>query len=146
MPDTSANRSKTDPATFEVVKNSLLKAAEEMKIVLAKTAYSPVLKVAGDYSCGIFDAKGDLVAQGPDLPIHLGSMPDAVRAVIQLIDGIGGDHAATEAILEHCRDHLSGYQVPRGIDFDDGLPRTETGKLARRTIRARYWEGREKRV
>ena len=83
MPDTSPNRSKTDPATFEVVKNSLLKAAEEMKIVLAKTAYSPVLKVAGDYSCGIFDAKGDMVAQGPDLPIHLGSMPDAVRAVIQ---------------------------------------------------------------
>ena len=37
MPDTSPNRSKTDPATFEVVKNSLLKAAEEMKIVLAKT-------------------------------------------------------------------------------------------------------------
>ena len=47
---------RSDPATFEVVKNSLLKAAEEMKIVLAKTAYSPVLKVAGDYSCGMFDA------------------------------------------------------------------------------------------
>ena len=61
---------RSDPATFEVVKNSLLKAAEEMKIVLAKTAYSPVLKVAGDYSCGIFDAKGDMVAQGPDLPIR----------------------------------------------------------------------------
>ena len=53
-----------------------------MKIVLAKTAYSPLLKVAGDYSCGIFDARGNMVAQGPDLPIHLGSMPDAVRAVI----------------------------------------------------------------
>ena len=81
MYETPSTRS--DPATFEVVKNSLLKAAEEMKIVLAKTAYSPVLKVAGDYSCGIFDAKGDMVAQGPDLPIHLGSMPDAVRAVIK---------------------------------------------------------------
>jgi N-methylhydantoinase B len=53
-----------------------------MKIVLAKTAYSPLLKVAGDYSCGIFDVRGNMVAQGPDLPIHLGSMPDAVRAVI----------------------------------------------------------------
>src|SRR5262249_58166653 len=53
-----------------------------MKIVLAKTAYSPLLKVAGDYSCGIFDARGNMAAQGPDLPIHLGSMPDAVRAVI----------------------------------------------------------------
>ena len=86
MPDTLLGvpglRRKTDPARFEVVKNALYSAAEEMKIVLAKTAYSPLLKVAGDYSCGIFDARGNMVAQGPDLPIHLGSMPDAVRAVI----------------------------------------------------------------
>jgi N-methylhydantoinase B len=71
-----------DAARFEIVKNALLSAAEEMKIVLAKTAYSPLLKMAGDYSCGIFDAHGDMVAQGPDLPVHLGSMPDAVRSVI----------------------------------------------------------------
>jgi N-methylhydantoinase B len=64
-----------DPATFEVVKNALYAAAEEMKVVLAKTAYSPLLKVAGDYSCGLFDVRGEMVAQGPDLPIHLGSMP-----------------------------------------------------------------------
>ena len=76
-------RLKTDPARFEVVKNALIAAAEEMKIVLAKAAYSPLLKVAGDYSCGIFDARGYMVAQGPDLPIHLGSMPDAVRAVVR---------------------------------------------------------------
>ncbi|MBI4638574.1 MAG: hydantoinase B/oxoprolinase family protein [Candidatus Rokubacteria bacterium] len=74
---------ETDPATFEVVKNALYCAAEEMKVVLAKTAYSPLLKVAGDYSCGIFDVRGEMVAQGPDLPIHLGSMPLAVKAVIR---------------------------------------------------------------
>src|SRR6266702_8148071 len=73
---------KSDPATFEIVKNSLYKIAEEMRVVLAKTAYSPILKSAGDYSCGVFDARGEMVAQGPDLPIHLGSMPDAVRAVV----------------------------------------------------------------
>lgn len=72
-----------DPATFEVVKNALYAAAEEMKVVLAKTAYSPLLKVAGDYSCGLFDVHGEMVAQGPDLPIHLGSMPLAVKAVIE---------------------------------------------------------------
>lgn len=82
MPDAPRPVLSTDPATFEVVKNALLSAAEEMKIVLAKTAYSPLLKVAGDYSCGIFDDRGQMVAQGPDLPIHLGSMPDAVKAVI----------------------------------------------------------------
>jgi N-methylhydantoinase B len=86
MPDVavaaSVRRPKTDPARFAVVRNALYAAAEEMKIVLAKTAYSPLLKVAGDYSCGLFDVAGNMVAQGPDLPIHLGSMPDAVRAVI----------------------------------------------------------------
>jgi len=71
-----------DPATFEIVKNGLYKIAEEMRVVLAKTAYSPLLKSAGDYSCGLFDARGEMVAQGPDLPIHLGSMPDAVRAIV----------------------------------------------------------------
>src|SRR5271169_6448083 len=85
-------RLKTDPARFEVVKNALTCAAEEMKIVLAKAAYSPLLKVAGDYSCGIFDITGNMVAQGPDLPIHLGSMPDAVRAIVHAFpDATPGD-------------------------------------------------------
>jgi Hydantoinase B/oxoprolinase len=68
MPDAvlqaPALRQKTDPARFEVVKNALYSAAEEMKIVLAKTAYSPLLKVAGDYSCGIFDPVGNMWRKG----------------------------------------------------------------------------------
>lgn len=92
MNETVAGRLRSDPARFEVVKNALTSAAEEMKIVLAKTAYSPLLKVAGDYSCGIFDVAGNMVAQGPDLPIHLGSMPDAVRAVVRAFpDAAPGD-------------------------------------------------------
>ena len=77
------DKQSIDPAAFEIVKNSLYKIAEEMRVVLAKTAYSPILKSAGDYSCGVFDDQGAMVAQGPDLPIHLGSMPDAVRAIVQ---------------------------------------------------------------
>ena len=50
--------------------------------MLAKTAYSPLLKLAGDYSCGIFDVYGNMVAQGPDIPIHLGSMPHTVRPIL----------------------------------------------------------------
>ena len=82
----SAKAETLDPATFEIVKNSFYKIAEEMRIVLCKTAYSPILKSAGDFSCGVFDAKGDMVAQGPDLPIHLGSMPDAVRAIVEAFE------------------------------------------------------------
>src|SRR5215467_10551951 len=80
---------KADPALFEILKNSFYKIAEEMRVVLAKTAYSPILKSAGDYSCGVFDGKGWMVAQGPDLPIHLGSMPDAVAAVVAAFDDVG---------------------------------------------------------
>ncbi|MEM7251883.1 MAG: hydantoinase B/oxoprolinase family protein, partial [Pseudomonadota bacterium] len=98
---------KTDPATFEVVKNALYSAAEEMKVVLAKTAYSPLLKVAGDYSCGVFDVTGDMVAQGPDLPIHLGSMPDAVRAVERAFDDIApGD------VFIHNDPYFGGSHLP----------------------------------
>lgn len=97
-----------DPATFEVVKNSLSKIAEEMKIVLAKTAYSPILKVAGDYSCGVFDTEGNMVAQGPDLPIHLGSMPDAVRAVVQVF----GDDVADGDVFIHNDPYFGGSHLP----------------------------------
>ena len=59
---------------------------------------------------------------------------------------VAGVAVAREAILAHCRARLSGYQVPRAVDFDPALPRTEAGKLARRGIRARYWQGRERRI
>lgn len=98
----------TDPATFEVVKNSLYSIAQEMKIVLAKTAYSPILKVAGDYSCGVFDIHGQMVAQGPDLPIHLGSMPDAVKAVI----AAWGEEIAAGDVFIHNDPYFGGSHLP----------------------------------
>jgi N-methylhydantoinase B len=114
-------RLKTDPARFEVVKNALICAAEEMKIVLAKTAYSPLLKVAGDYSCGIFDAAGNMVAQGPDLPIHLGSMPDAVRAVVHAFPDVAdGD------VFIHNDPYQGGSHLP---DVNVVAPAFHHGRL-----------------
>ncbi|MCY3980236.1 MAG: hydantoinase B/oxoprolinase family protein [Alphaproteobacteria bacterium] len=102
-----AAATKTDAATFEVVKNSLYAVAAEMKVVLAKTAYSPILKAAGDYSCGVFDDRGEMVAQGPDLPIHLGSMPDAVRAVVRAWEEIEpGD------VFVHNDPYFGGSHLP----------------------------------
>lgn len=96
-----------DPITFQVIKNSLLSAAEEMKVVLAKTAYSPILKLAGDYSCGIFDASGNMVAQGPDIPIHLGSMPLSVKAILARADDISpGD------VFIHNDPYFGGSHLP----------------------------------
>lgn len=70
---------------------------------------------------------------------------EQVCAVVQLAEGADEAEAKSE-IAAHCRASLAGYQVPRTIDFDPALPRTEVGKLARRTIRTRYWEGRERRI
>jgi N-methylhydantoinase B len=99
---------KTDPATFEIVKNSFYKIAEEMRVVLAKTAYSPLLKSAGDYSCGVFDAQGEMVAQGPDLPIHLGSMPDAVRAIVAVF----GSDVHDGDVFIHNDPYFGGSHLP----------------------------------
>ena len=110
-----------DPATFVVIRNSLYAAAEEMKIVLAKTAYSPILKVAGDYSCGLFDASGQMVAQGPDLPIHLGSMPDAVRAVVSAFD----DFADGDVFI-HNDPYFGGSHLP---DVNVVTPAFHDGRL-----------------
>ena len=96
-----------DAITFQVVKNSLISAAEEMKIVLAKTAYSPLLKLAGDYSCGIFDTAGNMVAQGPDIPIHLGSMPLAVKAILATTDSF-----APEDVFIHNDPYFGGSHLP----------------------------------
>src|SRR3984885_532985 len=112
---------RTDPARFEVVKNVLYSAAEAMKIALAKTAYSPLLKVAGDYSCGIFDIDGNMVAQGPDLPIHLGSMPDAVRAVVVAFpDVLPGD------VFIHNDPYNGGSHLP---DVNVVAPAYHDGRL-----------------
>lgn len=108
MNDPATHAATADPAAFEIMKNALYKIAEEMRVVLAKTAYSPILKSAGDYSCGVFDAAGDMVAQGPDLPIHLGSMPDAVRAIVEAF----GDDVHDGDVFIHNDPYFGGSHLP----------------------------------
>ncbi|HXW26584.1 MAG TPA: hydantoinase B/oxoprolinase family protein, partial [Xanthobacteraceae bacterium] len=123
---------RADPATFEIVKNSLYKIAEEMRVVLAKTAYSPILKSAGDYSCGLFDAHGEMVAQGPDLPIHLGSMPDAVRAVVAAFatDVNDGD------VFVHNDPYFGGSHLP---DVNVVRPAFHDGRLLGYACLRAHW-------
>ncbi|HEV3396090.1 MAG TPA: hydantoinase B/oxoprolinase family protein [Xanthobacteraceae bacterium] len=123
---------RADPATFEIVKNSLYKIAEEMRVVLAKTAYSPILKSAGDYSCGVFDARGEMVAQGPDLPIHLGSMPDAVRAVVAAF----GADAHEGDVFIHNDPYFGGSHLP---DVNVVRPAFHAGRLLGFTCLRAHW-------
>ena len=73
---------QSDPVTFEVVRNSLYAICEEMKSVLIRTSFSPLLSLSADLSCAILDLDGGVAAQGNDIPVHLGAMPFTGRAVL----------------------------------------------------------------
>ncbi|MEQ1948759.1 MAG: hydantoinase B/oxoprolinase family protein [Bryobacteraceae bacterium] len=66
---------------LELFRNLLGSIAEEMGIVLRKTSYSANIKERRDYSCAVYDARGETVAMGDHMPVHLGAMPLAVSAV-----------------------------------------------------------------
>src|SRR5437879_375349 len=72
-----------DPISFEILKNSLISFAEEMGVVLRKSSFSPNIKERRDYSCALFNASGQLVAQAEHIPVHLGAMPYSVQAVLK---------------------------------------------------------------
>ncbi len=74
-----------------IAEAALSAIAEEMGEALGRTAYSPNIKERRDYSCAVFDARGAMVAQAAHIPVHLGAMPTAVRAVLALAPFRPGD-------------------------------------------------------
>lgn len=83
-----------DPTTLEIYRALYTSVAEEMGIALRRTAFSPNIKERRDYSCAVFDGAGRVIAQGDHMPVHLGSMPMAVRAALDKIDFAPGDVVA----------------------------------------------------
>jgi 5-oxoprolinase (ATP-hydrolysing) len=73
---------EVDPVMLEVFNNLYMSIAEQMGATLANTAYSVNIKERLDFSCALFDAAGNLIANAPHMPVHLGSMGESVKAVI----------------------------------------------------------------
>ncbi len=74
---------EVDPVMLEVFNNLFMSIAEQMGSVLENTSYSVNMKERLDFSCAIFDQFGDLIANAPHMPVHLGSMSESIRAVIR---------------------------------------------------------------
>ncbi|HCB68985.1 MAG TPA: hydantoinase B/oxoprolinase family protein [Persephonella sp.] len=72
-----------NPVMLEVFKNKLSAIAEEMGVILQKTAFSPNIKERKDFSCAIFDREGCLISQAAHIPVHLGSMSASVKSAIE---------------------------------------------------------------
>jgi N-methylhydantoinase B len=82
---------KINPILLEVFKNRFTSISEEMGVTLGRTAFSPNIKERKDFSCAIFDSKGDIVAQAAHIPVHLGSMPLSVKSAIKQCEFNKGD-------------------------------------------------------
>ena len=74
---------EADPVLLEVFNNMYMSAAEQMGATLAATASSVNIKERLDFSCAIFDPDGELVANAPHIPVHLGSMSESVQSIIR---------------------------------------------------------------
>tara|TARA_R110002110_G_scaffold11656_5_gene55828 strand:+ start:1933 stop:3786 length:1854 start_codon:yes stop_codon:yes gene_type:complete len=80
---TPISAANVDPITMEVVQNALGAIADEMALVIMRTAYSTIVRDSMDYSTGICDREGRIVAHGMTMALHLGSFPDAMEALIR---------------------------------------------------------------
>ena len=89
-PRPPAAGTEADPVLLEVFNNLLMNVAEQMGATLANTSWSVNIKERLDFSCAIFDEHGDLVANAPHVPVHLGSMSDSIRTVMR--DNAGDIH------------------------------------------------------
>lgn len=72
-----------DPVMLEVFNNLFMNIAEQMGLQLQNTAYSVNIKERLDFSCALFDAKGNLIANAPHMPVHLGSMSESIKTVME---------------------------------------------------------------
>jgi 5-oxoprolinase (ATP-hydrolysing) len=82
-PERHAMGTKVDPVMLEIFNNLYMSIAEQMGLRLANTAYSVNIKERLDFSCAVFNQDGELIANAPHMPVHLGSMGESIRTVIR---------------------------------------------------------------
>ncbi len=84
LPSATAIGTEVDPIMLEIFNNLFMSIAEQMGAVLENTSYSVNIKERLDFSCAIFDHHGDLVANAPHMPVHLGSMDQSIKALLEI--------------------------------------------------------------
>jgi N-methylhydantoinase B len=97
-----------NPIRLEVFKHLLASVAEEMGVLLKKAAYSPNIKERRDFSCALFDNRGQLISQAAHIPVHLGSMPQSVTAAL---DAFGGSLEPGDIVILN-NPFLGGTHLP----------------------------------
>ncbi|MEM6476599.1 MAG: hydantoinase B/oxoprolinase family protein [Pseudomonadota bacterium] len=96
-----------DPVKLEIFASQFMSIAEQMGIVLRNTSQSVNVKERLDFSCALFDARGDLIANAPHVPVHLGSMDASVKTIIES----GASISPGDAFV-HNNPHKGGSHLP----------------------------------
>ncbi|MFD8469547.1 hydantoinase B/oxoprolinase family protein [Streptomyces cyaneofuscatus] len=86
-PDRTAVGTRVDPVMLEVFNSLFMSIAEQMGVRLENTAHSVNIKERLDFSCALFDADGNLIANAPHIPVHLGSMGESIKEVLRRNEG-----------------------------------------------------------
>ena len=71
---------------------------------------------------------------------------ESVKALVQVAEGVEASEAVAQELIAHCRKLLAGYKAPKSVDFVDAIPRTGTGKIQKAPLRAKYWEGKSRKI
>ncbi|MET4578190.1 hydantoinase B/oxoprolinase family protein [Ottowia thiooxydans] len=111
---------KIDPVSLEVIRNGLTAIAEEMSSVVMRAARSPLLREAGDHSSALTDSHGYLVAQGKDVPVHLGVLSFTVKEFLKHVglDALRPGDVWILNLPEIGGNHLPDVKLIRPV-FDD---------------------------
>ena len=122
-----------NPVTLEVVRNGLYAIAEEMSVIVMRSARSPLLKEAGDLSSALTDSKGRLIAQGRDIPIHMGVMGFTVKEFLKRIpvESLRDGDVWFLNLPEVGGNHLPDVKAVRPVFFD--------GKIVAFAINLAHW-------
>ena len=138
LPARRAIGTNADPVMLEIFNNLFMSIAEQMGLRLQNTAHSVNIKERLDFSCALFDADGNLIANAPHMPVHLGSMGESIKTVMQRNAGImrpgdvymlndpyhGGTHLPDVTVISPVFDDLGAtilfYVGSRGHHADIG--------------------------
>jgi 5-oxoprolinase (ATP-hydrolysing) len=103
-----AAEERADPVKLEIFNNLFRSIAEQMGTTLQNTSYSVNIKERLDFSCAIFDREGNLIANAPHIPVHLGSMSESVRSLIER----EGSHIQPGNVYAHNNPYNGGTHLP----------------------------------
>ncbi|MES2957431.1 MAG: hydantoinase B/oxoprolinase family protein, partial [Pseudomonadota bacterium] len=111
-----------DPVMLEVFNNLFMNIAEQMGLRLQNTAYSVNIKERLDFSCALFDEQGLLIANAPHMPVHLGSMSESIKTVIERNPAMRPGDVYVLNDPYHGGTHLPDVTVVTPVYLDPGKP------------------------